>query len=143
MINNLLNILYHLDIKIEVQNKKTKLIYKNGSISEEIKNQIKQHKKELLQRIKENEEALSIGFLVYNQGQLYEYRYGAGAYLYIERHSDLLADAWRANYRIGEDKPYKTIVIAKNVKFEQAYMKSKGFIEWIASKQKRGGKKYA
>ena len=59
MIDNLLNDMYNLKIEIKEVNYRTKLIYNPGLVSNELKSQIKQHKKEIMQRIKENEAALA------------------------------------------------------------------------------------
>jgi len=58
--------------------------------------------------------------------------------LYIERENDVLASAWRVNYRVGETTPYKTTIIARNVPFEKAWEKAIGFVEWMKKKQKYG-----
>jgi hypothetical protein len=130
--------MYHLKIEIIEANNKTKLIYEAGLVSEQLKAQIKQHKKEIMERIKENEAAFDRGFLVYQHGQFYEYQYGRGSFLYIERVSNGKAVAWRANYLPEQKTPYKTKMIAENVPFSKAYKEATGFIDWL---NKRRGKK--
>ncbi|WP_445506600.1 hypothetical protein [Niallia sp. 03190] len=94
MINNLLNIMYNLNIEIKEKNNKIKLIYQN-CIDEKLKTQIKEYKIEILQQLKDNAVAKEIGFLIYQHGLFYEYRYGRGAYLFIERLPNGRATTWR------------------------------------------------
>lgn len=137
MINQLLNVMYHLNIQIKEINGKTKLIYEFGLLDETLKTLIKQHKERIMQRLVENEAARKLGFLVYHHGHIYEYRYGFGAYIYIERHPGGLASAWRDNYLPGQNKPFKTKIIAENVEFKKAFKDTKGFIEWLNKKRSR------
>lgn len=134
MINQLLNTMYHLNIQIKEIENKTKLIYDPGLLDETLKNQIKQYKKGILQRLEENEAARNIGFHVYHHGLIYEYRYGLGAYIYIERHPSGLASAWRENYLPGQNKPFKSKIIAENVVFNKAFKDAQGFIDWLNKK---------
>lgn len=138
MINQLLNTMYNLNIKIEEKENKTKLIYEHGFINEEIKYQIKLHKKELVMRLKENEKAREVGFLVYHHGQLYEYRFGRGSYLFIERLSNGKTSAWRENYKEGDIRAYRTKTIVQDVPFRRAFDEAVGFINWL---NKKRGKK--
>lgn len=135
MIDNLLNDMYNLKIEIKEINYKTKLVYEAGLVSEQLKAQIKQHKKEIMKRIKQNEAAFELGFLVYQHGQFYEYQYGRGAFLYIERHPDGTATAWRDNFKPDECIPYKTKIIARNEPFEKAYKEAASFIGWLNKKR--------
>ncbi|MGG0718375.1 hypothetical protein ABE096_12395 [Robertmurraya massiliosenegalensis] len=138
MINQLLNTMYNLNIKIKEKDNKTKLIYEHGLIDDGIKEQIKLNKKELLQWIDENETARKIGFLVYNHGQLYEYRFGRGSYLFVERLPNGKASSWRENYKEGDRKAYRTKSIVQNVPFERAFEEAASFIDWL---NKKRGKK--
>lgn len=137
MINQLLNIMYHLNIEIKEKDNKTKLIYKHGFIDEGIKTQIKQQKELILQRNRENEEARLKGFIVYNHGQFYEYRYGVGSYLFLERLPNGRAIAWRENYRQGEIKAYRTKTIVQNVMFQKAFDEATSFINWLNKKRRK------
>ncbi|MDP4086010.1 MAG: hypothetical protein Q8934_15510 [Bacillota bacterium] len=137
MINQLLNTMYHLNIQIKEVENKTKLVYEPGVLDEQLKEQIKEHKKEIMQRLQENEVAKSMGFLIYHHGLFYEYRYGLGAFLYIERLSNGFVNAWRENYLSGQDKPFKIKVIAKDASFQKAFKDSNSFINWIKNKPKR------
>ena len=78
---------------------------------------------------------LQPGFLVYQQGQFYEFRYGRGAFLYIERHTDGTATAWRDNFKNDNLTPYKTKIMANNVPFVKAYKEAASFIEWLNKKR--------
>ncbi|USK56360.1 hypothetical protein LIS82_07775 [Cytobacillus solani] len=138
MINQLLNTMYHLNIEIKEIDNKTKLVYGSGILNSELKELIKQHKPLLLQRLDENQAAKRIGFLIYHHGLLYEYRYGRGAFLYIERLPNGKATAWRANYLPDQTEPYKTKTIVHNVLFQRAFDEAAGFIEWINKKRKAG-----
>lgn len=137
MIDQLLNTMYHLNIKIKEQDNKTKLVYASGLINEQLKAAIKQNKELLLQRLDENESARKIGFLVYHHGALYEYRYGRGSFLYIERLPNGKATAWRANYQPDKEEPYRTNIIVQNATFERAFEQAIGFIDWLNKKNKR------
>ncbi|WP_445486465.1 hypothetical protein [Niallia sp. 03133] len=134
MINNLLNIMYHLNIEIKIINNKTKLIYQN-TIDEKLKAEIKKYKFEILHQLRENETAKELGFLVYQHGLFYEYRYGRGAYLFIERYPNGRATAWRENHRPDQNGAYKTKIIVQNVLFERAFKEAAGFIEWLHKRQ--------
>lgn len=138
MINQLLNTMYHLNIEIKEIDNKTKLVYGSGLLNAELKELIKQHKPLLLQRLDENQAAKRIGFLIYHHGMLYEYRYGRGAFLYIERLPKDKATAWRANYLPDQTEPYKTKTIVQNVPYQRAFDEAVGFIEWINKKRKAG-----
>ncbi|WP_028982768.1 hypothetical protein [Sporolactobacillus terrae] len=140
MINNLLNDMYLKNIKVTNQNNQIKLIYKEGSLDDGLRNKIKQYKKALLKRLQQNAAAQQMGFLVYNHGQFYEYRFGKGSYLYVERYSDGSGCAWRENYMFGRTKPYKMIVVAEKVRFERALEKAMSFVQWLS--KKRGVKRY-
>ncbi|OIJ07639.1 hypothetical protein BKP35_18305 [Anaerobacillus arseniciselenatis] len=129
MISNFLHYLYHLDIYISVSNEKLRLKYKN--INKETKLKIKQLKPLLIKRLKENDEAIEKGFIIYRYGDLYEFRYGLNSFLFIERLDDQKASAWRANYRQGDDKPYKVKLIARNVPFNEAFEQASSFINWL------------
>jgi hypothetical protein len=107
--------MYHLNIQIKDINNKTKLVYEAGQLDEVLKEQIKQHKKVILQRQEENEAAKKAGFLVYNHGLIYEYRYGLGAHLFIERLPNGLVSVWRENYLPDQNKPFKTKIMVENV----------------------------
>lgn len=138
MITQLLNTMYHLNIEIKEIDNKTKLVYAPDILNAELKKLIKQHKPSLLQRLDENQAAKRIGFLIYHHGMLYEYRYGRGAFLYIERFSNGKATSWRANYLPDQTEPYKTKIIVQNVTFQRAFDEAAGFIEWINKKRKAG-----
>ncbi|MFO1442663.1 hypothetical protein KDN24_05475 [Bacillus sp. Bva_UNVM-123] len=137
MIYQLLNTMYHLNIQIKEVERKTKLVYDPGLLNEKLKEQIRLHKKSLIQRLEENEGAKKIGFIVYSHGQLYEYRYGRGAFLYIERLPNGHATAWRENYLPDQSTAYKTIVIVTNVRFEKAFEQATSFINWLNKKRNR------
>jgi hypothetical protein len=138
MLYQLLNTMYHLNIEIQEKDNKTKLIYENGILNEELKEQIKIYKGLLLQRLDENERAKKLGFIVYHHGELYEHRYGLGAFLYIERLQDGKAIAWRENFLPNQQQAYKTKTIIQNVPFEKALDQAEGFINWM---NKNRGKK--
>lgn len=135
MLNQLLNTMYHLNIQIKEINYKTKLIYEPGLLDKGLKEEIKKHKEDLIKLLKENEIAQKDGFIVFNHGQLYEYRYGWGAYVYVERLPNDRATSWRANYRQDQIEPYKTKNIAQNVPFEKAYEQALGFVKWLQGKR--------
>ncbi|MBE2941941.1 hypothetical protein HPK10_02055 [Anoxybacillus flavithermus] len=128
----------NLNIQIKIKNKKLSLIYEEGTLPLELKKAIKEHKYEIMKRLEENEMARAKGFLIYRYGELYEYRYGLGAYLFIEREGDL-AIAWRANYMPEEKQPYKIKMLAERVTFEKAFQEAENFINWL-QRQKRGVK---
>jgi hypothetical protein len=138
MVYQLLNTMYHLNIQIKEIDNKIKLIYENGVLNEYLKEQIKNHKDMLIQRLDENERARKLGFFVYHHGEFYEYRYGLGAFLYIERHSNGKSSAWRENFLPDQQQAYKTKTIVQNVSFEKAFDQAEGFINWI---NKNRGKK--
>lgn len=138
MLYNILCEMDNLNIQIKIKNKKLSLIYEEGTLPMEFKQKIKQHKQQLIKRLEENEMAREKGFLIYCYGELYEYRYGLGAYLFIEREGDL-AIAWRANYMPEEKQPYKIKMLAERVPFEKAFHEAASFIDWL-QRQKRGVK---
>lgn len=132
MINNLLNKLYNNNIQILVlNNQKIKLVYQKEKITKDLKEKIKNNKQQIIKRLLENDKARQKGFIVYGHGDLYEYRYGFGSYLYIERHQSGIASAWRVNYPRNGNKPYRTKVIRKNSSFERVYEEAIGFIDWL------------
>lgn len=130
-IYQLLDKMYEQNIQFKEENENLKLIYTSGTLDEFLKMEIKRNKQQLLALLLENQNARDLGMVIYNQYTLYEYRYGKGAYLYIERLENGLTDAWRANYKVGEYKPYKIKTVCRNVPFVQAFEKSKGFIKWL------------
>jgi hypothetical protein len=135
----LYNLFYQIDtlnIQLKIKNKKLSLIYEEGTLPLELKKVIKEHKYEIIKRLEENELARAKGFLVHQYGEMYEFRYGAGAYLFIEREGEL-AYAWRANYMPDEQKPYKIKTLAERVPFEQAFEEAAGFIDWLHRQRKR------
>jgi hypothetical protein len=138
MLYQLLNIMYHLNIEIREINNKTKLFYENGILNEELKEQIKTYKDLLLRRLDENEKAQKLGFIVYHHGELYEYRYGLGAFLYVERLQNGKAIACRENFLPNQQHAYKTKIIVQNVPFDKAFDQAEGFINWM---NKNRGKK--
>jgi hypothetical protein len=138
MLYQLLNTMYHLNIEIQEKDNKTKLIYENGILNEELKERIKTSKGLLLQRLDENEKAKKLGFIVYNHGELFEYRFGLGAFLYIERLQNGRATAWRENFAPNQQLAYKTRTIVQNVPFEKAFDQAERFINWL---NKNRGKK--
>lgn len=81
MLNQILNSMFHLNIQLKEVNNKTKLIYEPGLLDQQLKEQIKEYKTQLIERIEENEAAMKLGFLVFNHGQVYEYRFGLAASL--------------------------------------------------------------
>lgn len=137
MLYNLFYQIDNLNIQIKIKNKKLSLIYEEGTLPLDLKQKIKQHKQQLIKRLEENEIARAKGFLIYRYGELYEYRYGLGAYLFIEREGDL-AIAWRANYMPEEKQPYKTKILAERVPFEKAFQEAAGFIDWLQRQRKWG-----
>jgi hypothetical protein len=137
MINQLLNTMYHLNIQIKEIDNKTKLIYEPGQLEEKLKDLIREHKEGILQRLEENEAARNLGFQIYHHGLIYEYRYGLGAYIYIERLPNGRASAWRENYLPGQNKPFKTKIMGENVGFNKALKDAQGFISWLNEKRGR------
>ncbi|OEH92530.1 hypothetical protein [Bacillus solimangrovi] len=136
MIGQILNEAYANNIILEHNDNKLKLIYKEGVLSEHLKYEIKQNKKFILERLRENQLASDKGFLIYNHGDLYEYRYGFGAYLYIEREHNNKVSAWRANYPKDDNKPNRIIYLVKNTTFGHAFTKAVGFIDWLKRKKR-------
>lgn len=134
--DNLLDHLNDQNIQIVVlDNQNLKLLYQKNQMTKELKIQIKKYKKKIIERQKQNEQARSKGFNVYGHGDLYEYRYGFCSFLFIERYSNDLVTAWRANYPKGEDKPYKIKIIRKNSSFERAFRDAVGFIDWLKKRK--------
>lgn len=127
--------LYHYDVQLLLDNGYLKLKYKqNLKESKEIiklKQQIKNRKKDLIKRLDENNKALNKNFLIYNDGDLYEYRYGFNSFLFIERLDDNLTDCYRLNFRKDDPAPYRVVILTKNVPFDISYKKALGFIEWL------------
>lgn len=137
MISDFMHYLYHMDIYISVSNERLRLKYKTIDIK--TKENIKQLKPLLIKRLKENEDAINKGFIVYNYGDLYEFRYGLNSFLFIERLDEQKATSWRANYRKDDNKPYKVITIARNTSFEEAFQQASSFIDWL---NKKSGRRY-
>jgi hypothetical protein len=137
MLYNLFYQIDNLNIQLKIKNKKLSLIYEEGTLPLELKQQIKQHKQQIIKRLEENEMAHLKGFLVHQYGEFYEFRYGLGAYLFIEREGEL-AYAWRANYMPEEQKPYKIKTLAERVPFEKAFEEAAGFIDWLHRQRKWG-----
>lgn len=136
MINNLLDNLYNKNIQLLIiNNQKIKLVYQKEKITTDLKNEIKENKQKIIERLQENEKAKQKGFNVYGHGELYEYRYGFGSYLFIERLQNGLVTAWRANYPRGDSKPYKRKLIRQNSSFERAFKDAAGFIDWLNKKK--------
>jgi hypothetical protein len=139
MLNQLLKDMYNKNIQIELKsNNKLNLIYEQGTLTFELKEKIKQYKQQLIQRLKENAAAKEKGFLLYDFGSFYEYRYGLGAFLFIERHPDGSASSWRANYAVDENKPYKIINLKTNVPFHEAFVEAASFIDWLKKRRRTG-----
>lgn len=139
MINQLLKDIYNQNIKLEIKNNnKLNLIYEQGVLSPGLKDEIKRLKKQLVKRLQENDTAREKGFLVYDNGSLYEYRYGIGAFLFIERDQQDLATVWRANYARDENKPYKIKYVKRNVPFEEALQEAANFVDWLKRKRRAG-----
>lgn len=139
MINPLLNTMYHLNIQIKKVDHKTKLIYEPGQLDENLKIEIKQQKQRILQRFEENEFAKKTGFLIYNHGLLYEYQYGWGSFIYIERLPNGLTNVWRENYLPDQKRPNKSKSIRENVPFMKGLKEAQGFINWLNKKRGRRG----
>ncbi|MBW7651335.1 hypothetical protein [Anoxybacillus sp. ST4] len=138
MLYNIFCEIDNLNIQIKIKNKKLSLIYEEGTLPLDLRQQIKQYKQQIKKRLEENEMARAKGFLIYRYGELYEYRYGLGAYLFIERMGEL-AIAWRGNYMPGEEQPYKVKTLVERVPFEKAFKEAGNFIDWL-QRQKRGVK---
>lgn len=136
MITQILNHMYHLNIEIKEINNQIKLIYDPMQLDESLKEQIKKHKNAILQRIKENDAARSVGFLVYSHGLIYEYRYGLGAYFFIERLPNGLTSAWRENHLPGKKSAFKTKIVVENVSFKKAFESGQGFVSWLKKNSK-------
>ncbi|MFC4323675.1 TubC N-terminal docking domain-related protein [Litchfieldia salsa] len=137
MISQLLNEMYHLNIQLNIKDEKISLIYEDGVLTNDLKQKIKFNKKYLMKRLVENEIAIKKGFQIYNHGDLYEYRYGLGAFIYIERDLEGKSSAWIANYAKNENKPYKVTMISSNTTFDAAFNKAAGFIDWLNKKNGR------
>jgi hypothetical protein len=127
--------MYHLNIEIKEIDQQIKLIYLSGQLDETLKEQIKQYKKGILKRLEENEAAKKEGFLVYNHGLMYEYRYGLGAFIFIERHSNGLVSVWRENYLPDQNKPFKTKIMVENVSIKKGFENAQGFINWLKKRR--------
>lgn len=139
MLNQLLKDMYNQNIQIEIKNNnKLNLIYEQGMLTPELKENIKLYKQKLIQRLKENAAAQEKGFLVYEFGMFYEYRYGLGAFLFIERNPDGSASSWRANYAANETKPYKIKFLKREAAFEDAYREAASFVDWFKKKRRAG-----
>lgn len=137
MLNQILNSMFHLNIQLKEVNNKTKLIYEPGLLDQQLKEQIKEYKTQLIKRIEENEAAMKLGFLVFNHGQVYEYRFGLGSYIYIERLPNGLASAWRENFMPKQQQAYKTKTIIQNAPFNKAYQEAEKFICWLNKQQRK------
>lgn len=139
MLNNLLDEIYVNNIEIILHdNKKIKLIYNKNNNIDNLKEKIKQNKLKIITRLQENKKAFSNGFNIYGHGDLYEYRYGYNAYLYVERHENELVSVYRLNYFKGGVKPYKTKAVRENCTFERGFNDAVGFIQWLKKRQKTG-----
>ncbi|UOQ47213.1 hypothetical protein MUN88_14170 [Gracilibacillus caseinilyticus] len=139
MLNNLLDELYVHNIEIILHdNKKLKLLYDKNHNIETLKQKIKQNKYKIIARLQENQDAYSKGFNIYGHGDLYEYRYGYGSYLYIERYENELVSVYRLNYFKGGVKPYKVKIVRENCSFERGLKDATGFIQWLNKRQKIG-----
>lgn len=139
MLNQLLKDMYNKNIQIEIKNKHAlNLIYEHGVLTQGFKEKIKKNKEQLIQRLKENAAAKEKGFLVYEFGMFYEYRYGLGAFLFIERNDEGTASSWRANYAADECKPYKIKYLRKDVRFEEAFNEAANFVDWLKKKRRAG-----
>lgn len=130
MLNQLFDQLNYSNVHLFVNDGKIRLIYKENTLNKKTKQRIKELKPKIIKRLRENQIASEKGFLVYDNGEFYEFRFGVNSYLFIER-LDGLCTAWRANYRQGEKKPYKVKAMAKNVPFEKAFKEACGFIDWL------------
>ncbi|WP_208592319.1 hypothetical protein [Gracilibacillus suaedae] len=139
MLNTLLDELYVNNIQIILHdNKKLKLIYNKNNNIEKLKQKIKHNKLKIITRLQENKKAYDIGFNIYGHGDLYEFRYGYGSYLYIERHENELVSVYRLNYFKGGVKPYKAKIIRENCSFERGFNDAAGFIQWLKKRRKIG-----
>ncbi|AMV11721.1 MULTISPECIES: hypothetical protein [Geobacillus] len=136
MLYNIFYRLENLNIQIKVKNNKISLLYKDGSLPMDLKKQIQQHKEEIKRRLEENEQARRYGFLIYAYGELYEFRYGKGSYLFIEREGNK-AIVWRGSYIHGDPRPYRIKVLANRVPFHHALAEAVGFIEWLKRQEGR------
>lgn len=139
MFNQLLKDIYNQNIQIEIKNNnKLSLKYEQGILTTGLKENIQQHKQQLIQRLKENAAAQEKGFLVYENGIFYEYRYGLGAFLFIERNPDGSTSSWRANYAADDSKPYKIKYLRRDVPFEEAFREAASFVDWLKRKRRTG-----
>ncbi|MDG5787796.1 hypothetical protein QA612_09815 [Evansella sp. AB-P1] len=140
-VNQLLDTLYYFDIQLFLDNGNITIKYKKDKLNnieiKKIKQQIKENKKDLIQRLEENKKAKEKKFLIYGDGDLYEYRYGFNSFLFIERLDNGLTYAYRSSYKVGDNQSYKTIILGKNVPFDKAFEKAAGFIDWLNKRNRR------
>jgi flagellar biosynthesis/type III secretory pathway chaperone len=132
MLYQLLNQMYDLNIQLE---KEQDRFLVHGEAPEDLLQVIKKHKQEIIQRLQDNKQAMDLGFTVHQHGELYEYRYGKRAYLFIERHPGDLASAWKETVVDTPNKPNRIKEVCHNVRFAKAFKDAAGFVEWLNRKR--------
>jgi flagellar biosynthesis/type III secretory pathway chaperone len=133
MLHDILNCMYDLNIQVTKNEQNRVLVH--GEVPEDLLQDIKKHQKKILQRLEENEQATNLGITVHHHGELYEYQYGRRAYLFIERHSEDSASAWKETLVESQSKPNRIKEMCHNVPFSKAFKDAAGFIRWLNKKR--------
>lgn len=134
MLYTILNSMYDLNIKL-LEEKGKILIKGNDSIPDDLFFLIRQQKRELLNRLRENEIAKGDGFTVHHHGELYSYQYGRKAILFIERKSNGKATSWKETLIDTPGKENRVKFIHEDVPFPKAYQGAANFTAWLNKKK--------
>ena len=134
MIQSLIETMYQRNVSLERENGRLILVSED-LVDSDLKEEIRSKKSGLLKRLDEEQLAKEAGLTEALHGQVYFYRYGMNAYIYLERHENGKASVWRESYKPGAVRSHKVKMMATRVSFERAVKEAWGFIEWLQSKK--------
>jgi hypothetical protein len=135
MVSNLLHEVDHYGIELWTEDDKLKYRAGQEGFPEHLKEVLKQHKTEIIQRLKQNESAKTSGWCVIHYGDSYQRRLSYSSEIYIFREEDESCTVWRGYWRQGEPKASSEKTIIKDISFREALQRANNYIQWLSDRK--------
>jgi hypothetical protein len=115
-----------------VMSEEDKLKLDNASVLTSVhKERLREHKTKILKFFEQQEQARTLGWLVYPFGEAFERRLGRNSYVYLFQEKNGRYTVWRGTWRDKQSADKEKVVI-ENVDFEKAFEKANSYVNWFS-----------
>ncbi|EMI11237.1 hypothetical protein [Anoxybacillus gonensis] len=132
MIQLLLKEVEGIGCAVEVEGDKLKLLDPRP-LTTDMKNQLREHKTEILELFKREELAKKRGWIAFPYGGGYEKQISRNTSVFIFLEDDGTYTVWRATWFEGA-APAKESTIVERVDFETAFERANNYVQWFQKK---------